>query len=165
MATNVVQYTSPDPSLSAFANFGQFVQYLITGTNYILDNMGQIVYEFDPNRLGVLENTGGSYAQFLGYLQANPVTRTLPNPNGPIGGPATFGFPYVFQSVPGLPSACTSSVYDERLYELMENLLLEVRCMRLASVKLATEGGGATEGDFDPTVNLGFGGSYGVSFS
>lgn len=171
MATPVVQYSSPDPSLSQQANFGQFVQYLITGTNYILDNKAQLLYEFNPANLGVITATGAaggaSYTQFLAYLSANPVTSVLPNPNGPTGSPATFGIPYTQSQVPTQPSTATpiQTVYDPRLLELLENILLEVRGTRMAVVKLALEGGQAVETDFDPTRDYAYSGADNGSFA
>lgn len=165
MATAVTQYSSPDPSLIQNPNFGQFAQYLITGTSYILDNKAQILYEFNPAVPGVLEATNGSYAQFLSFLAANPVTSVLPNPNGPPGSPATFGFPYNFQSVPALPGNNLSSVYDTNLREILENILLEVRAMRLATVSLALQGNMAVETDFDPMINAGFSGAEPTLFN
>lgn len=165
MATPVTQYTSPDPSLSANPNFGSFTQYLITGTNYITDSKAQVVYEFQPTVPGVLTNTDGSYTQFLAYLTANPVTSTLPNPQGAAGGPATFGFPYNFQNVPALPGNSLTAVYDQRMFELLENILLELRSMRLATVSMAIQGGQADEADFDPTFNLAFSGSGHTAFN
>jgi len=159
----VIQYSSPDPSLSTYPNFGQFIQYLITGTNYILDSKAQLVYLFNPANLGVLEVSQGSYSEFLQYLLANPVTSVLPNPNGPPGG--SFGFPYNFLSVPPLPSSTIQSVFDNKNFELLEDILLELCSIRCAVVSLATQGGVATEQDFDPTRDAAFSGSQSVSFS
>lgn len=162
MATPVTQYTSPDPSLISFPNFQSFVQYLITGTNYIVDYKAQIVYLFSPANPGVLNQTGpgNDFTTFQAYLLANPVTSTLPNPNGPAGGPATFGFPYNFQQIP----AAGTPVYDQSVLNALDALLLELRCMRLAMVKLATDGGGHEE-DFNPTRDPGFAGTDGASFT
>ena len=184
MSTPVTQYTSPDPSLYHYPDFGQFTQYLITGTNYIVDNKAQKVYLFHPpvrasypeprrfddrfpypedRRLdfpypedrgfdhyerGILEDTEGSYAEFMAFIQSNPVTSSLPNPNGPPGGPATFGFPYHLRTIP--PPAF--AVLDDAVVNMLENILLELRCIRLATVKTAVQDGTAVESDFDPTL-------------
>jgi len=152
MSTPVVQYYSPDPSLSTNAHFGQFIQYLITGTNYIVDQLAQVVYEFNPTVPGVLTQTAGSYTQFLAYLAANPVTSTIPNPNGPPGSASAFGFPYVFQSTPQLAGTSLQSVTDTPLYQLLEKILAELIKTRLATWSLATQGNVASEADFDPTT-------------
>lgn len=144
MATPVTQYSSPDPSLSGLADFQQFVQYLITGTNYIIDNAAQVVYEFNLSQPGVLKQTNASYAEFQAFLLANPVTSVLPNPQ--VGAEGSFGFPYNFQSVPAAPS----NVYDQSLRLLMQEMVQELRAVRLAVVELATQGGLAKSQDFDP---------------
>ncbi len=196
MSTPVTQYSSPDPSLYHYPDFGQFTQYLITGTNYIVDSQAQKVFLFTPpvpgqprprtfdgerfdgpypysdgprfdfphpedrfdgpypdehfprHGWGVLENTEGSYAEFMAFILANPVTSVLPNPNGPPGGPATFGFPYHLRSIP----APAIPVLDNAVINVLENILLELRCIRLATVKTAVQDGSAIESDFDPTL-------------
>ncbi len=186
MSTPVTQYSSPDPSLYHYADFGQFTQNLITGTNYIVDSKAEKVFLFkppvrgeygEPHRFdgpypdetrfdfpypgyrdeprrfeyhgwGVLEDTEGSYAEFMAFILANPVTSVLPNPNGPPGGPATFGFPYHLRSIP----APAMPVLDNAVINVLENILLELRCIRLATVKTAVQDGSAIESDFDPTL-------------
>ena len=95
MATQVIQLIPVDPSLQNNPDFASMAEYIIGGatgtgaggTYYVLDNMAQIVYQWSQNTPGpnnTLDNTGGSYSQFLAFLAANPpiiVTNTASYPS------------------------------------------------------------------------------------
>lgn len=73
MATPVIQLVPTDPSLQNNPDFNSMTEYLISGTYYIVDNSAQVIYEFANNTPGnPIVATGGSYAQFIAFLAANP---------------------------------------------------------------------------------------------
>jgi len=82
VANTVIQLMPVDPSLQNNPDFASMAEYIINGTYYVLDNLAQIVYEWTENTPGpnnTIVGTGGSYAQFLAFLAANPpVVQTNP---------------------------------------------------------------------------------------
>lgn len=87
MANVVIQLVPVDPSLQGNTNFTSYTQYVINGTNYIIDNSALVVYEWAQNIVGptsTIVNTGGSYTQFQSFLAANPPTTVTNTANYPV---------------------------------------------------------------------------------
>lgn len=123
VANTVIQLMPVDPSLATNPDFASMAEYIINGTYYVLDNLAQIVYEWSNNTPGpnnTINNTGGSYSQFLAFLAANP----------PVVQTNTASYPSVSPIAP-------------------EQTVL-LRGILMALIELATSGGQSTPQDYYP---------------
>jgi hypothetical protein len=143
-----IQQLSVDSSLIGFTNYAGFYEYLITGTYYILDTIGQMVYVLPTPGVGVLQPTGGGYNQFLALLAAAGITVAPYSPNAPT---APSNLPFVAASIPA-PATPVANQEDSFFHQ---EALYILKAIHAAVVSLATQGNLYQTLDFEPGIQPG----------
>lgn len=157
MAIPVVQVSPVDYSLAGVANYGSMTEYQISGSQYVLDNVAQVVYNFNtengvaPSGLASLDDTNGSYSLFQTFLSLNPVTSVVAPPAPSAPAPASpLGIAANLMAATS-PLAINTAITDPAVIQRIDLQTTFLRGIFLALTQLACEGNRANPTDFMPT--------------
>lgn len=159
MAIPVTQVSPVDYSLAGVPNYGSMTEFIISGTQYVLDNVAQVVYEFTSGKQGVqasgpgnLNKTNGSYALFETFLTLNPVTAVVapPPPTAPAAA-SPLGIAGNLVAATS-PLAINPAITDPAIVQLIDLQITFLRGIFLAVTSLAVQGGQADPTDFMPSA-------------